>query len=73
MPSSLSALLKRERLHLRLEPRLLGNVKRLSKRRDVTVTSLVEEGLRYVVQKDEAERDALRDIEPSTAIDAEQV
>lgn len=60
MPSSSFAPLKRERLHLRLEPKLLGQMRRLAKRRNVTVTSLVEEGLRLVLQRDEAARDGRR-------------
>lgn len=73
MPSSSSTQLKRERLHLRVDARLLGNVKRLSKRRVVTVTSLVEEGLRLILRQEELERDARRASEPSPIIDAEQV
>jgi predicted DNA-binding ribbon-helix-helix protein len=69
MPSSSSDPFNRERLHLRLEPRLLGQVKRIAKRRGVTVTSLIEEGMRGVVRQDEAERaEAL-----SRVVDAEQV
>ena len=69
MPSSSSDLLNRERLHLRLEPRLLGQVKGISKRRGVTVTSLIEEGMRLVVRQDEVERAETA----SRVIDAEQV
>jgi len=68
MRSSSSALLNRERLHLRLESRLLAKTKGLADRRGVTVTSLVEEGLRAVLAEDEA----LRKIE-TPLVDAEQI
>jgi hypothetical protein len=48
---------------------LLGQVKRIAKRRGVTLTSLIEEGMRAVVRQDDAERAAGQ----THIIDAEQV
>jgi hypothetical protein len=52
---------------------LLDHVKGLSRRKKVTVTSLVEEGLRWVLARDEAERVARHLVEAPVLIDAEQV
>ena len=69
MRSNLSLHLKRERLHARVEPGLLGKVRRIAKRRRTTLTQLIEQGLRFIVQADEAERSAAT----PKVIDAEQI
>lgn len=53
----------RERAHLRLEARLLEHARRVAKRRGLTFTALVEEGLRQVLKQDETERLAARTVE----------
>lgn len=69
--SSTTAPLKRERLHLRLDPELLGDVRIIGRDRRVTVTRLVEEGLRWIVQEYKAEQEARAKAVP--IVDAEQV
>jgi hypothetical protein len=69
--SSSTAQLKRERLHLRLDTRLLSDARVIREDRGVTMTSLVEEGLRHVIRQYKAEQEARADARP--VVDAEQV
>lgn len=60
---------KEGRLHLRVEPKLLEQAKKLAKKKGYTLTALVEAGLRYAIDLDK-EQEKLKKL---SARDAPQI
>lgn len=55
--------MKRTRTHLRLESRLYKRAKKLAQTKGVTLTALIEEGLRSIVEQEEKALMAILDAE----------